>query len=76
MLSVIALNMLNTTNSFEENQQSSSNHHKKLCFISLNVICLICAIVDFMHAQNGDMSVLPSLHYAKGIFDVEMKVQI
>ena len=42
---------------------------------------LIYNIVDFMHAQNGDMSVLPSLHMqllknSKGHFDAKMKIQI
>ena len=57
MLSVMA---------FEQNQEISCNHHKEslLHFISesLNIIYLIYVIVDFMHAQNGDMSLLPSLH--------------
>ena len=51
MLSVMALDTTKSTNQLKSQQK-----------ISLNVIYLIYAIVDFMHAQNDDMSVLPSLH--------------
>ena len=53
MLIVMALNKIN------KSVEITTKYH---CFNSLNVIYLIYAIIDFMHAQNGDMSMLPSLH--------------
>ena len=72
MLSVMALN---TTNSVEITTKKSLFRFIERQF------SLTYAIVDFMHAENGDMSVLPCLHMQllknpKGHFDAKMKVQI
>ena len=55
--------VLNTTNLLEQNQQISRK--KSLFhFVERHLSDLRhSSILDFMHAQNGDMSVLPS-HYA------------
>ena len=62
MLSLMALSTTDSIRSKSTNSVkiTTKNH----CFILLHVIYLIYDIIDFIHAQNGDMSVLPSLHYA------------
>ena len=79
MLSVMPLK---TTNSFSLNKINKSVEitTKNYSFISSNIISDL-RHVEFMLAQNGDMSVLPSLHMQltkkelKGHFDAKIKVQ-